>query len=211
MAMAESGSRSADAPLDLAAEADLVAALRRGDDRAYETLVRLYAARLLLVARRLMRVEEDARDAVQDAFVQAFRSIATFREGSRLYTWLHRIVINAALMKLRKRTPASAADVEALLPRFHDDGHVVNPSPDWRLPADALAERQELRAIVRRCIDDLPEEYRCVLMLRDIEELNTEETAQLLGMTTGAVKTRLHRARQALRTLLDPHLRGHAA
>jgi RNA polymerase sigma-70 factor (ECF subfamily) len=166
---------------------------------------------MLAVARRLLRVDEDARDAVQDAFLLAFKSFAQFREGSRLYTWLHRIVINAALMKLRKRMPTPAADLDALLPRFHDDGHAVNPSPDWRLPADALAQRRELRLLVRRCIDELPEDYRSVLMLRDIEELNTEETAQLLGMTTGAVKTRLHRARQALRTLLDPHLRGYAA
>lgn len=192
-------------------EAALLRELRSGSERAYERLVRTEMARMLAVARRLLQNEEEARDAVQEAFVSAFRSIGHFEGGCRLSTWLHRIVVNAALMKLRSRKRRPEEDIEDLLPQFQEDGHQVPPSQDWAEPADALVERREVRELVRGSIDRLPETYRNVLMLRDIEELTTEEAAEMLGITANAVKIRLHRARQALRTLLDPHLRGQTA
>jgi RNA polymerase sigma-70 factor (ECF subfamily) len=189
-------------------EADLVAALRNNDAVAYEALVRQHLPRLLVVTRRILGNKDDARDAVQDAFVSAFKGIASFDGDSRLATWLHRIAVNAALMKLRSRRRRPEQSIESLLPRFLDDGHQADPPAPWADNAHDLLARRETREQVRAAIDRLPESYRTVLLLRDIEELDTEETARLLGVNDGVVKTRLHRARQALRTLLDPLVRG---
>jgi RNA polymerase sigma-70 factor (ECF subfamily) len=193
-----------------AAEAMLVAGLRAGDSMAFETLLDKYGARLLRLARRFCGSEEDARDALQDAMVSVFKSIGNFEASSMLSTWLHRIVVNACLMKLRtkKRTGGVEIDIEEVLPRFQEDGHQLVPSQPWTESAQSMLERDELRALVRSSIDQLPETYRVVLQLRDIEEMSTEETAELLGITPNAVKIRLHRARQALRALLDRHMRS---
>jgi RNA polymerase sigma-70 factor (ECF subfamily) len=189
-------------------EADLLAALRQGEADAYEQLVRQHAGRLLAVTRRILGNEEDARDAVQDAFLSAFKGLANFDAASSLSTWLHRIAVNAALMKLRIRKRKPDQPIEALLPRFLDDGHMADPSAPWAGSAEQLLLQKETRELVRRSIDELPEAYRTVLLLRDIEEMDTEETAEALGVTVSVVKTRLHRARQALRQLLAPHFRG---
>lgn len=191
-------------------EGELLAALRAGEDAAYRSLVMTHTPGLLAVARRILSSEEDARDAVQEAFVSAFKSIARFEGGSRLSTWLHRIAVNAALMKLRSRKRTQEASIEELLPTFRDDGHASQPSSRWR-DAATEAQRKEVRDLVRQSIDRLPEIYRTVLLLRDIEEYSTEETAELLEINANAVKTRLHRARQALRSLLDPHMRETSA
>ncbi|MGH0032625.1 MAG: sigma-70 family RNA polymerase sigma factor [Myxococcota bacterium] len=195
------------APPDVDEKA-LIDRLRAGDDAAYDELVRAYGARLLAVARRFLRTEDDARDAVQDAFLAAFRSIDRFEGNARVSTWLHRIVVNASLMKLRTRRRKPEQSIEELLPGFLENGHLEAPASPWRQVELDGAEREELRDLLHRCIDELPEGYRNVLMLRDIEELDTEETAEIMGLSTGAVKTRLHRARQALRELLAPHLEG---
>jgi RNA polymerase sigma-70 factor, ECF subfamily len=189
-------------------EQALVAALKAGEASAYETVVRLHGPRLLVVARRLLRSEEDAQDAVQDAFLSAFRSIDSFEGSSQLATWLHRIAVNAALMKLRARKRHPEQPIEELLPKFKADGHLAEPTVDWNDSSSAPIERQETKSLIRESIDKLPESYRTVLMLRDIDELDTEETATMLGVSPNAVKVRLHRARQALRALLDPHLRA---
>jgi RNA polymerase sigma-70 factor (ECF subfamily) len=190
-------------------EASLLRDLRAGREEAYTRLMLLEGALMLAIARRLPRNEEEARDAVQEAFISAFRSIGRFEGGCRLSTWLHRIVVNSALMKLRSRKRRPEETIEDLLPKFQEDGHQVDhPSVDWQEPADVLVERREVRELVRKAIDRLPENHRNVLILRDIEEMTTEEAARMLGITENALKIRLHRARQALRTLLDPDLRG---
>ena len=191
-------------------DAALISSLQAGDADAFETLVRTYMPALLRVARRFLRSEEDARDAVQDAFISAFKSIRNFASNSQLGTWLHRIVVNSSLMKLRSQKRRPEEDIDALLPRFLEDGHQVIPSLPWDENAEAILERKEMRELVRESIDKLPEMYRTVLLLRDIEELSTEETARLLDINTNTVKVRLHRARQALRAILDPHMRGGA-
>ena len=192
-------------------ETALVERLRRGDGAAFEELLRANTGRLLAVARRLLGNEEDARDAVQDAFLSAFRSIDRFDGQSALGTWLHRIAVNAALMKLRKRRQSHEKSIDHLLPRFSNDGHPAEPTAPWESAAERALERKETRDFVRRAIDELPENYRTVLLLRDIEGLDTGETAKELGVSEGVVKTRLHRARQALRSVLDPHFRGDGA
>jgi RNA polymerase sigma-70 factor (ECF subfamily) len=180
----------------------LLAGVRAGDERAFETLVRVYGGRMLAVARRFVRNDEDAQDVVQSALLSAFRSVGQFEGHCLIGTWLHRIVVNTALMKIRSRRRRPETSIEELLPAFQEDGHHVEQFSDWCTPADELIQRAETRAIVRACIERLPDNYREVLMLRDIEELSTEESARALSMTTTAVKVRLHRARQALSTLL---------
>lgn len=185
-------------------DADLVARLQSGDDAAFELVVRTYGGRLLAVARRLLGNDADAHDAVQDSFVRAFKAIQGFEARAQLYTWLHRIVVNTALMKLRERRRHPTDSIEDLLPNFIADGHQTVASRDW---SDAQLERKETAAVVREAITRLPDQYREVLVLRDIEDRDTAETAELLGTTPNAVKVRLHRARQALRTLLDREFR----
>jgi RNA polymerase sigma-70 factor (ECF subfamily) len=185
----------------------LLAGLRAGDEAAFETLVRSHGGRMLTVARSLLRDEEDARDALQEAFASAFRSVGGFEGSCRLSTWLHRIVVNCCLMRLRRRKGREEESIEDLLPRFREDGHQLPASVVWEGSPIEWLEREEVCQLVRRSIDQLPEGYRTVLILRDLEELDTRQVADLLGMTENAVKVRLHRARQALRTLLDPHLR----
>lgn len=189
-------------------EAGLITQLRAGDESAYEHVVRTYGGRLLAVTRRILGSDEDARDVVQDAFLNAFRSVNRFEGNSKLSTWLHRIAVNAALMKLRTRKRKPEQSIEALLPAFLDDGHHKERFQSWDEPVDQAMERAETRQLVRAQIDALPESYRTVLVLRDIEGLDTEETAKMLGLTVNATKIRLHRARQALRSLLAPHLAG---
>ncbi len=185
------------------ADAALVERLRKGDEQAYAQLLTEHGGRLLAVTRRLLRNEEDAHDAVQDAFLSAFRAIQNFSGDSRLSTWLHRIAVNAALMKLRKKAAHAEQSIDSLLPAFLEDGHQAHPARRWGDSVESEVVRAELRARVQRLIAELPSQYRIVLQLRDIEELDTDETAHALGLSSGAVKTRLHRARQALRTLLD--------
>ena len=192
----------------LVAEQRLVGRLRAGDEDAFETLVREQGGRMLAVARRVTRHDAEAAEAVQDAFIAAFRSIDRFEGGARLSTWLHRIVVNAALMRIRSRERRAEDSIEDLLPTFLHDGHQASATLPWRASAHDEAEREQERRMIRGCIDQLPEKYRLVLLLRDIEEWDTEETARALGTNSNVVKIRLHRARQALRTLLEPHMRG---
>ena len=156
------------------------------------------------MARRLLGEEDEARDVVQDVFVSVVGKLDGFRGQSRLSTWLHRIVVNAALMRLRTRKRKPEESIDELLPNFDDTGHPVGTAPAWAPSADEALERTEVRELVRKSIGELPETYRSVLLLRDIEGFDTAEAAEMLGISTNAVKVRLHRARQALRTLLDP-------
>jgi len=183
-------------------EAVLVTRLRAGDDQAFEQLVRTYGSRLLAVARRFVRNDEDAQDIVQSAYLSAFRALEQFEGNCQLSTWLHRIVVNTALMRLRSRKRKPEESIEDLLPAFQEDGHHAEQFSDWSAPADVLLERRQTRITVRQCTERLPENYRTVLLLRDIEERSTQEVAEALSMTPTAVKVRLHRARQALSTLL---------
>jgi len=183
----------------------LLASLRSGDQHAFEEMVRRFGGRLLATARRYLRSEADACDALQDAFLCAFKSIDTFKGDSQLSTWLHRILVNSALMHLRAKRSCAEADggeIDELLPRFDAAGSWLDERIS-SLPAHVLFEASETRAMVRRCIDLLPDNYRIVLILRDIEELATEEVASLLNVTPSNVKVRLHRARQALKALLE--------
>ncbi len=194
------------APATRSEETVFLDLVRAGDPAATEAFVRRHGPQMLAVARRFFRAEQDAEDAVQDAFLSAFRSIGDFAGQSQTSTWLHRIVVNACLMRLRTARRRPAQSLDALLPTFDDTGHQHRPTPAWNPPPTDAAEVSELRRAVRAAIDELPEPFRVVLLLRDIEELDTQATAEALGLTVAAVKTRLHRARQALRTLIEQRI-----
>lgn len=169
-----------------------------------ETMVREHGGYLLSVVRRFLRNEDDARDCVQETFIQAIRKIDSFERRSSLRTWLHRIAVNQALMTLRRRKRKAEESIDDLLPDFDGNGCRIEPS--WRFdePLDVVMERAEVRDLVRQAILQLPETYRIVLMLRDIEGYDTAEVAALLDTNVGVIKTRLHRARAALKRLLAP-------
>lgn len=188
-------------------EAHLITRLRNDDEEAFASLVRANGGRLLATARRFLDCEDDARDAVQDAFLSAYQALRSFQGQALLSTWLHRILLNCCLMRLRSRLRRPEESLEELLPAFSEGGQEVRPTLPWEPIDDELARRQAC-ALVRTLVRQLPETYRTVLQLRDIEELDTAETACLLGISENAVKIRLHRARQALRSLLDPHRKG---
>jgi RNA polymerase sigma-70 factor (ECF subfamily) len=171
-------------------ETDLVTRLKSGDDDAYTQLVRAHADAMTAVARRFFGDTTDAAEAVQDAFVSAFRAMSTFEGTARLGTWLHRITVNACLLKLRGRKRSRLVPLEG-------ETHATS------LPPCGLSQA-ETRSRVRAGLEQLPDAYRLVIQLRDLEGLSTEETAAQLGTNCGAVKTRLHRARQALKTILEP-------
>jgi RNA polymerase sigma-70 factor (ECF subfamily) len=192
------------------ADRELVVQLQRGDDLAYEAFVRQHGGAMLAVARRMLRNDDDAREVVQDAFLQAFRAIQHFREEARLSTWLHRIVVNAALMRLRSASRRPEVAIDDLLPTFDEEGHHTEHIRPLPLCVESALESAETRAGVRKCVEQLPEQYRAVIVLRDLQEFSTAETASVLGITENAVKIRLHRAHQALRTLLVRQLAEHS-
>ena len=185
-------------------EGDLIARLRAGEPRSYEELVRTHGGRMLAVARRIARDEQDAEDCVQEAFLRTFRGIERFEARAALGTWLHRIVVNVALGRVRAANRHNECAIEDLAPEFDADGcrlegrHEISP--------DEVLESAEIRARVRGCIARLPEPFRNVLLLRDVEGLNTAEAATVLRISAGAVKVRLHRARAALKVLLEQEL-----
>jgi RNA polymerase sigma-70 factor (ECF subfamily) len=199
-------------------ESEFLANLRAGNADAWDEFVQKYGDRMYTVARRMLRTEFDSADAVQEAFLSFIRALDSFEGQSRIWTWLYRILINVCLGKLRSRSRRPTTSIENLLPKFDEigvhAGLVSNPTArssridgnfgrPGSQPEDELT-REEIQALVRGCIDQLPEPYRTVLILRDMEQLDTEQTGRILGLSLGAVKTRLHRARQALRTLLEP-------
>jgi RNA polymerase sigma-70 factor (ECF subfamily) len=188
-------------------EPGLVESVRAGDAGAFETLVRRETPRLLSVARRILNNDDEAREAVHQGFIAAYRAREQFHGDSSLSTWLHRIVVNKALDVLRARQRRPEAAIEDLLPRFRPDGHHTEQFATWP-EMESVIDRERLSGTVRDAIASLPESFRLVLLLRDLEGLSTDETAEALTTTPNAVKLRLHRARLALRTLLADRLQG---
>ena len=184
-------------------ESSIVDSIQQESRCALEAAIREYGGRMLSVARQLLQNEQDAQDAVQDAFLTAFRCLNQFVNRSSLATWLHRIVINAALMRRRLQSRHRAESLNTLLPAFLADGHEAHPTQRWTAQSLSKVETDETRSAIRHCIDQLPETYRTALLLRDIQELDTAAVASLLEISPDAVKVQLHRARQALKTLLE--------
>lgn len=180
--------------------------VRAGDAAACEAFVRTHTPRMLAVAKRYFRCEHDRADAVQDAFVSAFRALGDFAGDADIATWLYRIVVNSCLMKLRSRSRRPSASIDDFLPTFDETGHHAQRVVRWDEDVDQRIGEESTLQKVREAIEQLPDSYREVLVLRDVEGFDTENTAAILGMTAANVKVRLHRSRQALRTLLDQTL-----
>jgi RNA polymerase sigma-70 factor, ECF subfamily len=177
--------------------------LRTRDPETFAALVHAAAGRMLTVATRMLGNDQDAQDALQEAFIQAHKALPQFEARCSIFTWLHSITVRACLMRLRHQRSRKEVEIESLLPQFQTDGHRANAGPQWS-ECEAAAIGEEERAYIRKCIDRLPDDYRNIILLRDIEEMDTREVAEHLGISESLVKTRLHRARQALRTLLEP-------
>ncbi|MGH7703050.1 MAG: sigma-70 family RNA polymerase sigma factor [Gemmatimonadales bacterium] len=184
-------------------EAALIARLRARDPGALEILMERHASRVFRVAFGITRNEADAEEVVQDVFLSLFEKIGAFEERAALGTWLYRVTTNAALLRRRGKRLELEVSLEDQLPTFRDDGHRAGERSfllaDWSASAEDQLLSGELHAHVRRAIDLLPPHYRVVVLLRDIEELSNEETALILGEPVSSVKSRLHRARMALR------------
>lgn len=203
--ISEINSEKESQPDDFDADPALLALLRVRDASTFEKFVRKFSGRMNAVARRILRCEADCADAVQESWLSAYRMIDKFEGNSALGTWLHRIVVNACLMKLRRRARESEVFIDGLLPEFDRSGHQRQAVRSWKHLNDAQLSNVDTQEFVRHCIDALPHDYRIVVILRDVEELTTDEAAEVLEVTPGTIKTRLHRARQALRTMLAPY------
>ncbi len=189
------------------AEAMLVQSLRKGEDSGYETLVRSFGPQVMATARRYLRSEADAADCFQDTFIAVFQSIENFQQRSSFRQWVRGVTVKQCLMKLRKRHRQREDSIEHMLPMFNDQGSRVDvASPQQRSEIGEMLDAETISGLVRKNIDLLPEDYRLVLLLRDIDGYSTSETASILGIKINAVKTRLHRARSALRFMLEPLL-----
>jgi RNA polymerase sigma-70 factor (ECF subfamily) len=186
-------------------EPQIIAAILAGDTRQYHDLIRPYERTVYMMALSFMKNEADAEDVAQEAFLKAFRSLASFRAEAKFSTWLITITLNQARSRLRSR---GTVRLESLDVPPDEDG-AVSPAllRDWReVPSEAL-ERKELRQILQHAVAGLPDIYREVFLLRDVEELSINETADALSLSIPAVKVRTHRARMMLQKQLTPVLK----
>ncbi|MEO6119202.1 MAG: RNA polymerase sigma factor [Terriglobales bacterium] len=190
---------------DTGAELALVNAAREGDMHAFEQLIQKYDRNVFRIAQHITQNREDAEDVVQDAFLKAYRNLNKFQGNSKFYTWLVRIAVNEALMRLRKRkadkTVSMDEDVET------EDGSMPREVADWSPNPEQLFGQSELGDILEKTIQGLPSSFRTVFVLRDVEGLSTEETAEMLGLSVPAVKSRLLRARLQLRERLNRYFK----
>jgi RNA polymerase sigma-70 factor (ECF subfamily) len=177
----------------------LVEALQRGEPSAAEALVDRYGGWIHRVARRLLNDPRDAEEVTQDVLLTVVRKIRTFKGEAAFSSWLYRIAANAAYQRLRAKRARPEVSLEPFLPVFDDEGRYIEPVVDWSSKLNDPAVAGETRAAIERSLSRLPEEYRVVILLHDVEELPNEEVAATLGLTVAAVKSRIHRARLFLR------------
>jgi RNA polymerase sigma-70 factor (ECF subfamily) len=191
----------------LLTEAEMISRIIAGERELFYDLIKPCERAVFLTAFSVLKSEADAEEVVQEAALKAYKALRSFRGEAKFSTWLVKITLNEARMRLRR----SRAESEVSLEDFVDDGdsdYTPAVLTDWReIPSEAL-DRKELRVLLQRGLGELPEKYREVLILRDVRELNIEETAQLLGISIGMVKTRLFRARLMMQKIVAPELRA---
>lgn len=170
-----------------------------------EEIFRDYAPRVYHLARRMLGNEADAEDVTQDVLVQVLRKLDTFRGQSAFPTWLHRVTVNAALAHRRKRVVREERRLHDPLEDFQTNGHHHRPIRRWSVSPEQEALDRETQHLVEEAIAELPESYRDIYVLADVERLANAEIAEMLGLSVDAVKSRLHRARLAMRDALAPH------
>lgn len=186
-------------------ELEMISAILAGETHLYHDLIRPHERSVYQIALSYMRNESDAEDVAQEAFVRAFRNLASFRFEAKFGTWLISITANEARNRLRRR---SVLHIDSL-DTSTEDGKAISPAllRDWREIPSEILEREEIRKLLHEAIKTLPEIYRQVFLLRDVEELNVHDTAQALNLSVANVKVRLHRARIMLQKCLAPQLR----
>lgn len=181
----------------------LVDRLVGGDQHAFKELIRLYGARLLLKAEQMLGCPDEARDCVQECYIQVHKNISNFRQEAEIYSWMYRILVNVCLKKMRARSATIVESLDDLQPTFEDGCRL---EPLWQtLPStEEILEKKGAQQQVIAAIQSLPHGMRDVLYLRDIEGYNTVEVAEMLSLSLSATKVRLHRARAALKKILEP-------
>ena len=183
----------------------LVRAAKAGDMGAFEQLVKMYDRNIFRIAQHITQNREDAEDVVQDAFLKAYENLGKFQEQSKFYTWLVRIAVNEALMRLRRRRPERMVSLDEEVKTEEDS--MPREVADWSPNPEQLYSQSELRDILSRTVQGLPPSFRTVFVLRDVENLSTEETAEALDLSVPAVKSRLLRARLQLRERLNKYFK----
>ncbi|HEV3252991.1 MAG TPA: sigma-70 family RNA polymerase sigma factor [Candidatus Acidoferrales bacterium] len=205
-AMAADGHPEQEKEQEQKREQELIERIKRGEKELFHDLIRPHERRVYLTALAILRNEADAEDTAQDAILKAFKHLSQFRQESRFSTWLLRVTINEARMRQRKEhrdimKPLVEEETE-------ESGYTPQDFTDWReIPSEAL-ERKEVRELLARALASLAQKYREVFMLRDVHQVSIEQAAEIIGISPGAVKTRLLRARLMLRDLLAPGLTG---
>jgi len=197
--------------LEREAEVDLARQLMRGDANAFDHFVEHFRAKIFHYSWLMCGQREDAEDVAQDTLLKVFESFDQLSEPERVRPWVFRIARNACLMKRRKSVfaPAKELSLDDFIPAInHQGGHAKLQIADWSGLPDHQLMRSEMKHVLDQAISELPENYKPVLLMRDVEELSTLETAQILDLTEDVVKTRLHRARLAVRQKLDEYLQG---
>lgn len=186
-------------------EAEVIAAILGGDTQLFHELIRPHERSVYMMALSYMKNEADAEDVAQEAIIRAFRYLSSFRSQSRFSTWLISITLNEARSRLRRQSVIRMESLDT----SSDEDSPVSPAllRDWREIPSEFAERSEVRALLQNAIQNLPDIYRDVFLLRDVEELNIKETAEALKISVSAVKVRLHRARMMLQKQLAPQLK----
>lgn len=188
-------------------ESELIDGLMNNDNSAYDILVRHYGEKMYAVARRFFNVDDDAQECLQKAFVQVFKNILSFKQDSSLTTWLHRITVNEALMMIRQRKRQKTTSLEEFSQHYNEYGERTifadNLNQSLGNNIEVIFEKNETKLSLNEIIYQLPEKYCNVLLLRDIQEISTKETAEILEITEASVKTQLHRARLLLKAILE--------
>jgi RNA polymerase sigma-70 factor (ECF subfamily) len=184
----------------------LLGLLRKGSPEGVSELLRLFQGKIFNLAMSILKNESDAEEATQDVFMTVIRKADTFKGNSALYSWMYRICVNTCLMRLRGRRRNDTVSIEEFMPVFTEEGMHASPMDDWSKEVERKALNEELGQMIRKFTDQLSEKYKVVFVLSDVEGLSNEETAQILGLTVPAVKSRLHRARLYLREQLSRYL-----
>jgi RNA polymerase sigma-70 factor (ECF subfamily) len=182
---------------------ELVRRVQAGNNEAFEELVRRYERKVYNITYRLMGNEQDASEALQDAFLRAYRFIGKFQFKSSFFTWLYRIATNVSLSKLRKRDKLRTVSLDQPVT---EAGDLTLEIPDVKYGPEKLMKQRELRAAIQKSVEELPADYRSVVVLRDLEGLSNEEVSKVLRLSVAAVKSRLHRGRLVLREKLASYL-----
>lgn len=185
----------------------LLEELRKGAPQAAEMLFDRFHGKIYSLAMSILKNESDAEEAAQDVFLTVVQKAHTFKGNSALYSWIYRICVNTCLMRLRGKRRGETVSIEDFMPVFTEDGMHASLIDDWSKEVERKALDKELGQVIKQFTGNLSEKYRVVFVLSDVEGLSNEETAQILGLTVPAVKSRLHRARLYLREQLTRYLR----